>query len=169
MFLLTLLQVRSIVECLPRLRQNMMFSATIPPRIEKMASEMMTNPLFISVGVVSIIISVWLLGTQGECYKAKMGHGWPLLTKTTGVVTANLYCKLEPLLQLDKIWILIQKVEPSSVKPGEFVSTSCSHFLLAMSYTLCLHSHTLATLFSLPAECSVWVSEAHCCLGWGEC
>ena len=53
----------------------MMFSATIPPRIEKMASEMMTNPLFISVGVVSIIISVWLLGTHGECYKAKMGHG----------------------------------------------------------------------------------------------
>ena len=30
-----------------------MFSATIPPRIEKMASEMMKNPLFISVGVVS--------------------------------------------------------------------------------------------------------------------
>ena len=58
MFLLTLLQVRSIVECLPRLRQNLMFSATIPPRIEKMASEMMTNPVFISVGVVIIIISV---------------------------------------------------------------------------------------------------------------
>ena len=35
-----------------------MFSATIPPRIEKMASEMMKNPVFISVGVVSIIISV---------------------------------------------------------------------------------------------------------------
>lgn len=32
-----------------------MFSATIPPRIERMASEMMDNPLFISVGVVTIL------------------------------------------------------------------------------------------------------------------
>lgn len=30
-----------------------MFSATIPPRIEKMSSELMKDPLFISVGVVS--------------------------------------------------------------------------------------------------------------------
>ena len=51
--LLTVLQVRTIQEYLPWSRQNLMFSATIPPCIEKMASEMMKNPLFISVGVVS--------------------------------------------------------------------------------------------------------------------
>lgn len=45
------LQVRQIEEQLPRPLQYLMFSATIPPRIERMATEVMTTPLFISVGV----------------------------------------------------------------------------------------------------------------------
>ena len=51
--LITGLQVRSIEERLPTQRQNLMFSATIPPRIEKMAADLMDAPLFIAVGVVS--------------------------------------------------------------------------------------------------------------------
>ena len=41
------------MECLPRSRQNLMFSATIPPKIEKLASEMLRDPLFISFGEVA--------------------------------------------------------------------------------------------------------------------
>ncbi len=58
------LQVRTIEERLPRCRQNLMFSATIPPRTEKLASELMEQPLFISVGVVRhcpASLSRWLL------------------------------------------------------------------------------------------------------------
>ena len=59
-----------------------MFSATIPPRIEKMASEMMKNPLFISVGVVSRL-SFTIRHTENvryvmhlhSLYKARVGHG----------------------------------------------------------------------------------------------
>ncbi|KAL5482070.1 hypothetical protein EMCRGX_G022351 [Ephydatia muelleri] len=47
------IQVRQIEEQLPRPLQYLMFSATIPPRIERLATEMMVNPLFISVGVPS--------------------------------------------------------------------------------------------------------------------
>ena len=56
-----------------------MFSATIPPRIEKMASEMMKNPLFISVGVVSRFQfhteSVRYVMHLHSLYKARMRHG----------------------------------------------------------------------------------------------
>lgn len=47
-----LLQVRRVEERVPRTRQTLMFSATIPPRIERMAAELMSSPLHISVGVV---------------------------------------------------------------------------------------------------------------------
>lgn len=43
-------QITSIISCLPIKRQNLMFSATIPSRTEKLANDILRNPLFISVG-----------------------------------------------------------------------------------------------------------------------
>ena len=49
-------QVKSVMDGLPRHRQNLLFSATIPPKIERLADEMLTNPLFVSVGKVDYYI-----------------------------------------------------------------------------------------------------------------
>ena len=45
-------QVRQVEEKLPAVRQKLFFSATIPPRITKMAQEMLQDPIHISVGEV---------------------------------------------------------------------------------------------------------------------
>ena len=47
-------QVREIEERLPGVRQKLFFSATIPPRIERIASEMLEDHLSICVGQVSM-------------------------------------------------------------------------------------------------------------------
>ncbi len=52
LYLLLGVQVRMIVELLPVKRQNMMFSATIPPRIERMAKELMKEGIKITIGEV---------------------------------------------------------------------------------------------------------------------
>lgn len=46
------LQVGMIEEVLPAKRQNLMFSATIPPKIERLAKGMMTDTISITVGEV---------------------------------------------------------------------------------------------------------------------
>ncbi len=43
-------QIRMVIKGLPRDRQTMMFSATFPPEIKKLAAEMLRNPAEISVG-----------------------------------------------------------------------------------------------------------------------
>ena len=48
-------QVRQVEEGLPAVRQKLFFSATIPPRIEKMATELLQDPLYITVGKVHTI------------------------------------------------------------------------------------------------------------------
>ena len=48
------LQVRQIESFLPEKRQNLMFSATIPPRVERMAIQMMKEPLYTVLGKVLI-------------------------------------------------------------------------------------------------------------------
>ena len=45
-------QVRQVEEGLPAVRQKLFFSATIPPRIKKMATELLQDPLYITVGKV---------------------------------------------------------------------------------------------------------------------
>ena len=45
-------QVMDIVARLPHDRQTMLFSATIPPRIKQLATDMMLDPVFVSVGEV---------------------------------------------------------------------------------------------------------------------
>ena len=46
-------QIKSILLTLPKTgRQTLMFSATIPPKTEKLARDVLTNPLYISVGPV---------------------------------------------------------------------------------------------------------------------
>ena len=49
-------KVKSVMDSLPRHRQNLLFSATIPPKIERLADEILTNPLFVSVGKVGYAI-----------------------------------------------------------------------------------------------------------------
>ena len=51
-------QVRGVEERLPAVRHKMFFSATVPPRIEKMASELLQDPLHILVGEVCSEISL---------------------------------------------------------------------------------------------------------------
>lgn len=46
-------QVQSILESIPRQRQTLLFSATIPPAVEKISSSLLNNPLWISVGAPS--------------------------------------------------------------------------------------------------------------------
>ncbi|CAI8006463.1 Probable ATP-dependent RNA helicase DDX59 [Geodia barretti] len=46
-------QVLGVEERLPAVRQKMFFSATVPPRIEKMASDLLQDPLRILVGEVN--------------------------------------------------------------------------------------------------------------------
>jgi ATP-dependent RNA helicase RhlE len=45
-------QVRQVEEKLPAVHHRLFFSATIPPRIEKMAADLLQDPLRISVGEV---------------------------------------------------------------------------------------------------------------------
>ena len=47
-------QVRQIESFLPERRQNLMFSATIPPRVERMAIQLMKEPLYTVIGKVLI-------------------------------------------------------------------------------------------------------------------
>lgn len=42
--------IRKIVSHLPKGRQNLLFSATMPPDIQKLAQEMMSNPMVLKVG-----------------------------------------------------------------------------------------------------------------------
>lgn len=51
--LILVFQVMQIMEKLPVKRQTMMFSATIPPSIEKLAASLLQNPVYISVGLPS--------------------------------------------------------------------------------------------------------------------
>ena len=46
-------QVMQIIEILPAERQTMMFSATIPPSIEKLSTALLQNPVLVSVGMPS--------------------------------------------------------------------------------------------------------------------
>ena len=46
-------KVQSILECIPRHRQTLLFSATIPPAVEKISSSLLINPVWISVGAPS--------------------------------------------------------------------------------------------------------------------
>lgn len=43
--------IMSIVKNLPKQRQNLMFSATMPPKIRKLANEILVNPKNISLGI----------------------------------------------------------------------------------------------------------------------
>lgn len=43
-------QVQSILETIPRERQTLLFSATIPPTVERMSTSLLNNPTWISVG-----------------------------------------------------------------------------------------------------------------------
>lgn len=52
-------QVRQILEHLPVRRVAMMFSATIPPRVEEMGRELLTDPVYVAVGEVSLTGCVW--------------------------------------------------------------------------------------------------------------
>lgn len=45
-------QVRRVLERLPAVHHRMFFSATISPRTEKMAADLLHDPLYISVGEV---------------------------------------------------------------------------------------------------------------------
>ena len=47
------MQVQKIESFLPAKRQNLLFSATIPPRVERMAVELMKEPLYAVVGKVT--------------------------------------------------------------------------------------------------------------------
>ena len=49
-------QVHQVVERLPAVHQKMFFSATVPPRIEKMASEWLQDPLHVLVGEVCVCV-----------------------------------------------------------------------------------------------------------------
>jgi ATP-dependent RNA helicase DDX59 len=42
--------VKSILERIPIKRQTLLFSATIPPSVEKISSTLLANPVWISVG-----------------------------------------------------------------------------------------------------------------------
>ena len=55
---LPLSQVQAISRHLPLKKQVLLFSATIPPKIESLALETLHNPLFISVGMVSLLLVV---------------------------------------------------------------------------------------------------------------
>ncbi len=46
-------QIETIIDCMPTDRQTLMFSATLPPRIEKLASRYLVNPERVSVGAQS--------------------------------------------------------------------------------------------------------------------
>ena len=50
-FVFVSIQIEETVTALPSKPQYMMFSATIPETIEKLASRMMVNPIYISVGL----------------------------------------------------------------------------------------------------------------------
>lgn len=57
-FLYCYSQVRQIESFLPERRQNLMFSATIPPRVERMAIQLMKEPLYTVIGKVLVNIIV---------------------------------------------------------------------------------------------------------------
>lgn len=43
-------QVQEVIEKLPKEKQVLMFSATIPSSIESMAGKMLVNPVYVSIG-----------------------------------------------------------------------------------------------------------------------
>ena len=45
--------MNSILEKIPVRRQTLLFSATIPPSVERISSALLTNPVWISVGAPS--------------------------------------------------------------------------------------------------------------------
>src|ERR1700760_1072992 len=45
--------IRRIIAALPRQRQNLMFSATMPPEIQKLAEKILVNPIKVAVAPVS--------------------------------------------------------------------------------------------------------------------
>ena len=50
-------QIRSIVQTLPSKRQTMLFSATWPKEIQKLAHDFLTNPVQINVGEVNVLVA----------------------------------------------------------------------------------------------------------------
>jgi hypothetical protein len=54
-------QVRQIESFLPERRQNLMFSATIPPRVERMAIQLMKEPLYTVIGKVHTCMYMYVL------------------------------------------------------------------------------------------------------------
>ena len=60
-------QVHGVEEKLLNVRHKFYFSATIPPRIEKMASESLQDPLHISVGEVGVSPSLSLYLSVSLC------------------------------------------------------------------------------------------------------
>jgi ATP-dependent RNA helicase RhlE len=69
--------IRRIVAALPRTRQNLMFSATMPPEIRKLADSILRNPAEVAVTPVAATadnIAQWVLHVQSNDKRALLGE-----------------------------------------------------------------------------------------------
>jgi ATP-dependent RNA helicase RhlE len=69
--------IRRIISALPRRRQNLMFSATMPPEIRKLADSILVNPTSVSVAPVSSTadkITQWVLHVANGDKRSLLGE-----------------------------------------------------------------------------------------------
>ncbi len=71
-----IIPLRRIVAAVPRLRQTLMFSATMPPEIKKLAGEWLTNPVHVQVAPVATPVEL----IEQSVYFVEQRHKPQLLT-----------------------------------------------------------------------------------------
>jgi ATP-dependent RNA helicase RhlE len=71
-----IIPLRRIVAAVPRVRQTLMFSATMPPEIKKLAGEWLADPVFVQVGPVATPIEL----VEQSVYFVEPRHKPHLLT-----------------------------------------------------------------------------------------
>ena len=79
-------QIETIIQCMPIIRQTLMFSATLPPRIEKLAGKYLKKPIRISIGTESTPHQNIEQETLNVMDREKYGHLLKQLEKREGSI-----------------------------------------------------------------------------------